>query len=154
MAKYRRRRYGSATTQDAKAGHRSLTIKLLTNGAVHIGHLTLNEEFERLYRKGATGGVTKVVEAAREKNTEPRKRGRSPIYDWPQFVGEVHRLLNLRGLPRKQSASPKWRSKADLANCMSAWCSDNWPEEPSQSMIRLWVNRALLEFNSEPTAEK
>lgn len=99
MARDRHRRRGTAPPQHAKLRHRSVTIELRSPDAVPVGHVTLNEDFERLYIATGSWIETRNIKTTRKEQIEPRKRGRPPLYDWSPFGDEVLRLLNLRGPP-------------------------------------------------------
>lgn len=71
-----------------------------------------------------------------------RRPGRRAQYHWPDFAAEMARYCRA-SIPTNQ---------AELERHMKEWCAENWGGEPSDSMIREWVEPTFKAVRSMENA--
>ena len=110
---------------------------------VHLSRSDIEREWPAFMEKEAIAAVSSGNLPAELSG----RRGRPPLYNWPQFHTEAIRILEDEGGFSPDTVDPNW-NQAVLEARMTAWCRTKWKREPAESTIREHVVRAHIDFQA------
>jgi hypothetical protein len=103
-----------------------------------IDHAAIEEIIQR---RRARSADTEAKPALRLVGLTRRRRGRPPVWNWPNFTAEMTRRC-MEGPIANQT---------ELERHMAQWCADSWGAEPALSQIREWVSPTVKAIQAAAT---
>jgi hypothetical protein len=84
----------------------------------------------------------------KKETSEPGPVGRPETYDYDEIKGHCFRLFKQKkGIPDRKG-DEGWRTQADLAREIGLFCQRLYGQEPADSRLKIFANRAIKDWKA------